>query len=98
MNYRYVWRFNEPAPEDQDSAIRVRMENLAPATEGMPEKRVFEANLSVRPRALTGRNVLVTVLSFPFLTFKAFFAIYWQALMLLLKGVPFVPHPKGDAE
>jgi hypothetical protein len=44
------------------------------------------------------------LLRFPFSTLRVLTAIYWQALRLKLKGVPFHAHPRlarptsGDAE
>lgn len=96
MDFHYVWRFNAPAPHDQQSAIRVHMENRVLREDGTPGERVFEANLVVKPKPLNAWNGVLTVISFPLLTFKAFVAIYWEALCIYLKGVPFVPHPKGQ--
>ncbi|NDG85064.1 MAG: DUF1365 family protein [Proteobacteria bacterium] len=96
MDFHYVWRFNVPDPKDPHSAIRVHMENLALREDGTPGERVFYADLVVKPRVLTAWSVAVTVIAFPLLTLKSFLAIYWEALCIYLKGVPFVPHPKGQ--
>jgi DUF1365 family protein len=97
MNLHYVWRFNEPAPDDHESKIRVRMEDWEMHEQGHPTEQVFEANLILKPQTLTRWNVIKTVLGFPLLTFKAFLAIYWQALCIYLKRVPFIPHPRNTA-
>jgi hypothetical protein len=95
MDFLYRWKFNEPTPVDLKSAIRVQMENLEIKADESPGDRVFLANLVLKPKPLTPISVSVTVLAFPLLTVKAFLGIYWQALLIFLKGVPFVPHPKG---
>ena len=52
---------------------------------------LFEAKLALHRRPLTGRNL--ALVRHPFLTARVATAIYWQALRLWLKRVPFVRHP-----
>ena len=54
---------------------------------------LFEANLALRRRPLTGRNLRLALIRHPLLTARVTTAIYWHALRLWLKRVPFVPHP-----
>ena len=54
---------------------------------------IFEAGLSLRRRPMTARALNGVLVRYPFMTARVTTAIYWQALRLRLKGVPFVPHP-----
>lgn len=54
---------------------------------------LFEANLALRRRPVTGPNLNLALIRHPLLTARVAAAIYWQALRLWLKRVPFVPHP-----
>jgi DUF1365 family protein len=54
----------------------------------------FDATLVLRRKPLTGRMLTQALLSVPFVTLKVSAAIYWQALRLLVKRIPFFTHPK----
>ena len=54
---------------------------------------LFEANLALRQRPPSGRNLNLALLRHPLLTARVATSIYWHALRLWLKRVPFVPHP-----
>lgn len=82
----YAWHL--PTPGQRLSAdILNRREGRA----------IFDVTMQLERRELTNFNLLRTACSFPFSTFRVFAQIYWQALRLWWKRVPFVPHPaKGQ--
>lgn len=83
MDIEYDWRFTPPG-----ELLAVHMTSLRQGRE------IFNASLELRQRPLTGANLAGALLSWPFMTAKVVAAIYWQALRLKLKGVPFCPHPE----
>lgn len=54
---------------------------------------LFEANLTLQRRPMTGRNLNLALIGYPLLTARVATGIYWHALQLWMKRVPFVPHP-----
>ncbi|MFN5710142.1 MAG: DUF1365 domain-containing protein [Planctomycetota bacterium] len=58
---------------------------------------IFDVTMQLERRPVDTLNLARIMLAFPFSTFRVFAQIYWQALRLWWKRVPFVPHPaKGQ--
>lgn len=83
VGLQYRWQWNEPG-----AALGLHLETWR------EDRVLLDATLSLRRRELTNANWLWTLAQFPWLPARVLPKIYWQALRLWIKKVPFYPHPK----
>lgn len=99
MNMRYRWRLSEPG---ERLSIHIQNHELTAdldATESAGRdaagsmNRPFDVTLSMHRQELTTRSLGRALLRHPCMTLSVATGIYWQALRLWWKNVPFVAHP-----
>jgi len=86
MDHEYDWRISEPADR---LTIHLRNNHRG--------EHVFDASMALDREPLDGPNCARHLLRQPFMTGRVITAIYWQALRLWLKRIPFQPHPEVQA-
>lgn len=77
---KYHWRINEPA------------EQLHLAIENYHQQKLFSASIAMKRQEFSNENLRNNLLSIPWMTAKTLLGIYWQALKLFCKGVPYIAH------
>ncbi len=83
MDQQYSWRLQPPMDR-----LVVHMENYE------RQAKVFSATMSMQRHPITAGSLAGVLLRFPAITVTVIVAIYWQALRLRLKRVPFHAHPQ----
>jgi DUF1365 family protein len=86
MHQDYRWCFSVPGER-----LAVHMENSQGGAQ------VFDATLTLARREIGTASLAFALLRWPAATLRVLVAIYWQALRLRLKGVPFHAHPRDAA-
>jgi hypothetical protein len=88
MRLGYDWRFTTPG-----SRLAVHMRNL-----GDNSALAFDATLTLERREIGAASLALALARHPVASLQVLTAIYWQALRLKLKRVPFHTHPAKRIE
>ena len=82
LGHSYEWTFTPPGDQ-----LIVQSMNYEDG------KLLFDSTLKMERREWSRAELHRTLRQYPWMTAKVITAIHWQALRLLVKGVPHVPHP-----
>jgi DUF1365 family protein len=87
MNIEYDWKSNLPG-----KSLHIEMQNWR------EDEMEFDATLALIRKPITGKKLNALIWQYPFMTLKVLGAIYWEAIKLLFKGLPFYGHPGGSSK
>jgi len=83
MNQAYRWQLSQPG-----AGLAIEMENVEDGA------LVFRAGLALRREPIGRASLASALVRFPLMSAKVIGAIYFEALRLRMKGVPFYEHPR----
>lgn len=86
MNLSYDWTIGAPGER-----VVIHMEDWN------DNAKIFDADLMATRQPITGRSLAASLIRSPMTSMMVLGAIYWQALRLKWRGVPFHPNPSAMA-
>ncbi|EWH09402.1 hypothetical protein DS2_12739 [Catenovulum agarivorans DS-2] len=94
LNMNYVWRINV-----KHNKVLVHIENHAVNHPDVADgTKLFDATLNLKQTQVSSTKLVKEAFLVPLMPLKVVAAIYWQAVKLFFKRVPFVPYQtKGEA-
>ncbi len=89
MNYQWLFKIT-------NSNMRIHMKVTKKNKEKNDPLKVLDVTFTGKHLPLTQANISKLIFKNPFQPLKMIFGIYWQALRLWFKKVPFYSHPKYE--
>ena len=94
MAMKYYWQITPP--DNNAEHLKVKIENRPVTLNAGTNDKVFDACLVMTKKPFNKSTLFAVWCQLPAMTIKVVTTIYWQALKLLVKRVPFIGYQKAN--
>lgn len=90
LNMSYVWKITPPTPGKGN--LMVHIENVRSVGDEAKREKLFDATVALKAKTLNESNLRDLKYQLPLMSVKVVLGIYWQALKIFLKRIPFISY------
>lgn len=94
LDMSYFWHIKPPS--DTSERLSVSIENKRIDNFGSAKDKIFAASLDMTKQPLNKKSLWSIWRQLPLMSVKIVISIYWQALRLFIKRIPFIGYQKAN--